>query len=156
MNCKYNTVRRLKLLGLIPDDSVLVDITQALDLLGAVGVSINPSTQIIDGHVYYPCVALRYGEGWEETEDIWPENDSTGDYGWESYGDMILHGLDLGVEWLVASKSFTLSEEQKKKLEEIYTSILSMNTITPDQCPTVSSATSNFGDVSIDEYVMLP
>lgn len=120
--CKQITVKRLKILGLVDDINTPIHVITALDLLGAIGISITPSTQIINGHVYYPCIELRFGEKFEDTEDIWPA-DETGDFGWENYSDMIIDGIDLSVDWLIANKSFILTDKQRDKVKEINDSI---------------------------------
>lgn len=122
MNCKQNTVKRLKLLGLIDNADISLTLVDACDLLGVIGVSFIPSTVIVDRHVFYPGVTMRYGSEWEDVEDIWP-GDEADLNGWDSFGQALKESLDKGVEWLVANKTVVLTDAQMIKLAGVQAGI---------------------------------
>lgn len=151
MNCKQNTVKRLKLLGLIDNADISLTIIDACNLLGVIGVSFIPTTIIIDRHVFYPGVSMRYGNDWEDVIEFFPYEDDIN--AWDSFGQAYKEAIDQGVEWLVANKTLSLTDAQKIKLAEVQGQIFgassgSFTSPSPNSGDT-SANTNSLGDTGI-------
>lgn len=120
MNVKFNTIKRLKLLELIDRDDVVLDVIDALNLLGVRGITFTPiPTFLSNGLISFPLVEMRYGSNYDEKEDIWADN--TEIEGWKNYGEAMLEAIDRGVEWFIGNIPLkTLTKEQKECLKTFH------------------------------------